>query len=100
VQAPTGMPQRERVPLPCPVALPCQPAARASSTKPNRRRSRAAGMSRVQYHRPLRERRSHERGTSTSRVMTASMREPCRQATCIAAQPDFPSVASQTASSD
>src|SRR5262245_28718513 len=41
----------------------------------------------------LRDRRSHERGTSTSRVMTASMRAPCRQATCIAAQLDFPSVA-------
>src|SRR5262245_40287361 len=73
--------------------LPCQPAARASSTNPNSRRRRSAGMSRVQYHRPLRERRSQERGTSTSRVMTASMREPCRQATCIAAQLDFPSVA-------
>jgi len=55
-------------------------------------KNRAAGMSRVQYHRPLRERRSQERGTSTSRVRTASMREPCRQATCIAAQLDFPSV--------
>ena len=42
---------------------------------------------------PLRERRSQERGTSTSRVTTASMRVPCRQATCIAAQLDFPSVA-------
>src|SRR5262245_35041902 len=41
----------------------------------------------------LRDRRSHERGTSTSRVMTASMRAPCRQATCIAAQLDSPSVA-------
>jgi hypothetical protein len=78
-----------------PVPLPCdrQPAARASSTNPNSRRRRSGGMSRVQYHRPLRERRSHERGTSTARVMTASMREPCRQATCSAAQLDFPSVA-------
>ncbi|HKB38356.1 MAG TPA: hypothetical protein VKD72_18075 [Gemmataceae bacterium] len=56
-------------------------------------KNRAAGMSRVQYHRPVGERRSQERGTSTSRVRTASMREPCRQATCIAAQLDFPSVA-------
>src|SRR5262245_47939724 len=49
-------------------------------------------MSRVQYDRPLRERRSQERKTSTSMV-TSSMREPCRQATCIAAQLDFTSVA-------
>jgi len=47
----------------------------------------------VQDHRPLQDRRSHERGTSTSRVMTGSMRAPCRQATGIAAQLDFPSVA-------
>src|SRR5262249_28782858 len=77
---------------PCPVAL-----LRASSTKPNNRRRRTTGMSRVQYPRPLRERRSQERGTSTSRVRTASMRAPCRHATCIAAQLDFPSLASQTA---
>src|SRR5262249_38295842 len=51
----------------------------------------------VQYQSPLRERRSQDRGTSTSRVTTASMRAPCRQATCIAAQLDFSLVASQTA---
>ena len=53
---------------------------------------RSGGTSRVQYHRPLRDRRSQERETSTSSVMTASRREPCRQATCSAAQLDFPSV--------
>src|SRR5262249_18511594 len=63
-----------------------QPAARASLTKPNSRRMRSGGMSRVQYHRPLRERRSQECGTATSSVRTASMRPPWRQATCIAAQ--------------
>src|SRR5215510_12691079 len=56
-------------------------ATRASSTNPNSRRMRSAGMSRVQYHSPLWERRSQERGTSTSSLITASMREPCRQAT-------------------
>ena len=54
---------------------------------------RSAGRSRVQYQRPLRERRSQDLGTSTSRVMTASMRAPCRQATYSAAQLDFPSLA-------
>ncbi|HKB37924.1 MAG TPA: hypothetical protein VKD72_15865 [Gemmataceae bacterium] len=65
-----------------PVPLQChrQPAARAGSTSPNSRRMRSGGMSRVQYHRPLRERRSHDRGTSTPSVMTASMRAPWRQA--------------------
>src|SRR5262245_36637293 len=43
-------------------------------------------MSRVQYQSPLRDRRTHDRGTSTSWVTTASMRAPWRQATCIAAQ--------------
>ena len=71
----------------------CQPAARASSTNPNNRRMRPGDASRVQNHRPLRERRSQERGTSTSRVMTAPMPEPCRQTTCSAAPLDFPSVA-------
>src|SRR5262249_14827442 len=72
-------------------------ATRASSTKPKNRRMRSAGMTRVQYQSPLRDRRSHDRGTSTSRVTTASIRAPCRQATCIAAQLEFPSVASHTA---
>src|SRR5262249_3473583 len=83
--------------FPVPLQCSCHPAARANSTNPNNRRMRSAGMSRVQYQSPLRDRRSHERGTSTSRVMTASMRAPCRQATCIAAHDDFPSVANQTA---
>ena len=94
---PRTRPLRKRLPLPRPAALPCQPATCASSTKPNSRRLRSAGMSSVQYHRPLRERRSQERGTSTSSVMTTSMRAPCRQAVCIATQFDFPSVASRKA---
>src|SRR6185503_19011810 len=47
---------------------------------------RAAGTSRVQYQSPLRDRRSHERGTSTSSVTTASMYAPCRSTACSAAQ--------------
>src|SRR5262245_18258290 len=55
--------------FPVPLRCLCQPATRASSTKPNNRRMRSAGRSRVAYHKPLRERRSHDRGTSISRVM-------------------------------
>jgi hypothetical protein len=54
-----------------------QPAARASadgpasSPKAISRRIRSGGRSRTLYHSPARERRSHERGTSTSSVTTA-----------------------------
>jgi len=40
----------------------CQLATRANSTKPNNRGMRSAGMSRVQYQGPLRDRRNQERG--------------------------------------
>ena len=49
-------------------------------------------MSRVQYPRPLWERRSPERGTSTSRITTPSTRPPWRLTVCSAAQLDFPAV--------
>src|SRR5207247_1533197 len=46
--------------------------------------------------RPLRDRRSQDRGTSTSRVTTASIRPPCRPTTCQPAHHDLTGACSQT----
>ena len=67
-----------------------QPATRASSTKPNSRRMRSGETSRLVYQSPLRDRRSQERGTSISRVTTASRRSPCRRTVCSAAHAVLP----------
>ena len=50
---------------------------------------RAAGTSRTLYHKPLRFLRSQARGTSTSKIKTASARPPCRLIVCSVAQKDL-----------
>jgi hypothetical protein len=52
-------------------------------------------MSSVEYQRPLRLFRSQARGTSTSRISTASARPPCRLIVCNVAQNDLAGVCSQ-----
>src|SRR5262249_6355127 len=51
------------------------------------------------YHKPLRFLRSQARGTSTSRIRTASARPPWRRSVCSVAQKDLAGVCNQTTGS-
>jgi hypothetical protein len=57
---------------------------------------RSGGTSRGQYYSPFFERRSQERGTSTSRMTTASMRPPWRRTVCQPAHAEQDGECSQT----
>src|SRR5262249_57985286 len=54
----------------------------ASSWKVRTWRMRSGGTSRGQYHSPFLERRSQDRGTSSSRTTVPSTRPPCHLLTC------------------